>query len=110
MRERRGWEDDLEEDDGVHGVEGGVGVEEGDQGTFNLTISPCLRRGARLGRIPPAASSGPTDCDLAEDLQGGDFVESLAGIILLTQDAREGMACLEGKVAAIFLNVLKIEK
>ena len=111
MRERRGWEGDLEEDDGGHGVEGGVGVEEDYQGTFNLTISPCLKRGARLGRIPPAASSDiATDCDMGEDLQGSDFVQSLDGILFLTRDAREGMACLEGKVAAIFKKKIKILK
>ena len=103
MRERRGWEEDEEEeDDGENGVEGGVGAgeEEEDVGTFNLTISPCLRRGARLGRMSPAASS-PTNCD-AEELQP-DFVASLAGILVLTGDAREGLVCLEGKVVAIHL-------
>ena len=95
MRERRGWEGN----DGENEVE----VDEEDVGTFNLTISPCLRRGARLGKISPAAS--PADCakDELESEKGDkpDIVGSLGGIIYLTGDAREGLVCLEGKVEAI---------
>ena len=96
MREQRGWEGDV--DGGVDGVNGGVVADV--VGTFNLTISPCLRRGARLGRISSAGRS-PADCD-AEEMQD-DFVASLAGILVLTGDAREGLVCLEGRVVAVHL-------
>ena len=105
MRERRGWEGDEE---GVDDEEGGEDEdeeedeEEGD-GAFNLTISPCLRRGARLGKISPAARS-PTACPELENKAGDiDVVGSLGGILYLTGDAREGLVCLEGKVVVIII-------
>ena len=109
MRERRGWEgydegvsgendgeEEQQEGDGQEGVEGLEGV----GGPFNLTISPCLRPRARLGRINPAAN--PNACADFQN-EGEDIVGSLGGILYLAGDAREGVVCLEGKVVEIHL-------
>ena len=70
--------------------------EEEEEGSFNITISSCLKRGARLGRIRPLRS--PTICTALEKQADEAIVGSLGGILYLTGPARDGVVCLEGQV------------
>ena len=91
-RERRGWESDKKDGDKDQ-----VGLrEEEEEGSFNITISSCLKRGARLGRIRPQGS--PTICTALEKQADEAIVGSLGGILYLTGPARDGVVCLEGQV------------
>ena len=91
-RERRGWEGDKKDGDKDQ-----VGLkEEEEEGSFNITISSCLKRGARLGRIRPHGS--PTTCSALEKQADEAIIGSLGGILYLTGPARDGVVCLEGQV------------
>ena len=91
-RERRGWEGDKKDGDKD---QVGLGEEE-EEGSFNITISSCLKRGARLGRVRPHGS--PTICSALEKQADEAIVGSLGGILYLTGPARDGVVCLEGQV------------
>ena len=92
-RERRGWEGDKKDGDKD---QVGLKEEEKEEGSFNITISSCLKRGARLGRIRPHGS--PTTCSALVEQSDEPIVGSLGGILYLTGPARDGVVCLEGQV------------
>ena len=94
-RERRGWEGDKKDGDKDQ-VGLGEEEEEEEEGSFNITISSCLKRGARLGRIRPHGS--PTICTALEKQADEPKIGSLGGILHLTGPARDGVVCLEGQV------------
>ena len=82
--------------------------EEEEEGSFNITISSCLKRGARLGRIKPHGS--PTICTALEKQANEAIIGSLGGILYLTGPARDGVVCLEGQVIEYFIRGRCIKK